>query len=113
VVGRPASRGLRSLPPRLELIRCAVTSIEVTGGEQRLRTCAVERHALALEERSLVPGEPEPGEPLDDGAYRFLRRSLPIRVLDAEEEAPAMVTREQIAEQRRPDAPDVQRPGGT
>src|SRR5262249_2269696 len=48
---------------------------------------------------------------LEDLFDRFLGRSLPVGVLDPQHETSAVVAREQIVEQRRPYAPEVERTG--
>src|SRR5206468_3662743 len=107
VVGRTATGRERRLATRLELRGRAVAAIDGAVLEQRLGAGAVERHALALEERSLVPVELEPAERLDDGARRLLGRALAVGVLDAEHEPPAMATRVEKAEERGPCAAEM------
>jgi len=100
------------LTPRLELVRGAVAAVERAGRDQCFRPRPIERHAITLEVRSFVPRQTEPCEALTDRAHRFVRRPLPVGVLDAEDEAALVVAREQEAEQRGPGASEVQRSRG-
>jgi len=113
VVGGRPTRSERRLPARLELLGRAPAAIDGSGGEQRLGARSVEVQALALMVRTLVPGEAEPAEALEDGARRLLARALAVGVLDAQHEGAAVVAREEVAEERGADASDVERAAGT
>src|SRR5262249_10355523 len=68
----------------------------------------VERIPLRLEERALVPVEPEPPEALQVLVHRCLSRSLPVGVLEPEHETAGVMTREEPVEQGGSRAADVQ-----
>src|SRR5690606_7975017 len=104
VAGAPA--GELALP--VELFLRAVAAVGTPGGEQPLDRRRVVLAPLALEERPLVPLESEPFEPFEDRADGFRGRALAVGVLDAEEEAAAAPAREEVAEERRPGAADVE-----
>ena len=108
VVHRLAAGGLRGLALLLELLGAAIAAIGVPCGEQALGVVAIELAALALEERSLVPVQAEPAQALEDRVHRRGGGALLVGVLDAQHEDAAAVAREEIVEQRRPRAADVQ-----
>jgi hypothetical protein len=55
-----------------------------------------------------VPFEAQPGEAVDDGVDGRLGRALAVRVLDAQQEAPAVMARIEPVEQSGPGAADMQ-----
>ena len=48
--------------------------------------------------RGFVGIEAEPGEPVEDGGDRLLRRAPSVGILDAQQEPPAMTAREEPIE---------------
>ncbi len=58
-----------------------------------------------------VPVQAEPGEAVDDGVDGLLRRALAVGVLDAQQELPAAVARQQPVEQRGAGPTDMQEAG--
>ena len=99
-------------PEPLEPLLRAVAPVRPAGGEQGFDGRLVPRHALALVERSLVPVETEPCEPVEDALDRFERRALPVGILDPEDELPAVAPGVEPAEERGARASHVQEPGG-
>ena len=113
VVGRPAAGGEGRPPARVELLGRAPAAVRPTGGEQCFGARAVEVQPGALVDGSLVPVEMEPGEGVEDRLDRFGGRALRIGVLDAKDEASAVVSREEVVEERRAGAADVEVAAGT
>src|SRR4029453_2466203 len=100
IVRRALAPLLRGLAARFQLLRGAPASVDVPALEQLLRACRVERIALALEERPIVPVDAEPGESLEILVHRFLGGALAIRVPEAEHEGTAVVAGEEPVEER-------------
>ena len=67
---------------------------------------------MAGHARSLVPGDAQPVETVEDVLLERRRASGDIRVLEAEDERAAGVAGEQVVEQRRAGGADVEGPGG-
>ncbi len=80
------------------------------GFDQLARDLGVVRGALELHHRLFVPVEPQPRQAVEDRVDRGLRRAFAIRVLDAEQEAPTVVPREQPVEQGGAGTADVKEP---
>src|SRR6187549_366450 len=107
---------LRGRALGLDLVGRRVVAIGIPVSEQLLDGNAVARLALRLEVRlvgaadlgPLVPIEPEPAEAVEDRLQRLGDVALLIGIVDAQQELPAALAREQPIEQRRPDTPDVQ-----
>src|SRR5690606_31840354 len=57
--------------------------------------------------RSFIPIEPEPAKRVQDGREGLVDVPLAVRVVDPQDELPAIVPRPQPVEQRRPHAADV------
>ena len=62
----------------------------------------------AADFRPLVPVETEPAQAVENAVDHFARRSLGVRVFDAQHERAAVPAREEPVEQRRAGAADVQ-----
>jgi hypothetical protein len=69
-------------------------------------------HALHLVERALVMRQPQPLHAVEDGLHRLRRRTRHVRVLDAQDEGPAMAAGIGPGKQRGAGAADVQETGG-
>ena len=114
-LGPPASVVLRLLAARrlllaqrFELLARHVVVISVAGADQLVGHLPVACEALHLEERALVPVDAEPTQAVDDRLDRSLRRALEIRVLDAQDELPAVMARVGPREKRGARAADMQ-----
>ena len=59
-------------------------------------------YALALEDRSLIPIHPQPGQASEDGLRVFLLRPLLVGILDAEYENPLRLSGQEPVEEGRP-----------
>src|SRR5215471_8902652 len=59
-----------------------------------------------------VPGQPEPGQPVDNGVDGGCGRTLTVGVLDPQEHLAAVPARIEPVEKRRTAAADVQKAGG-
>jgi hypothetical protein len=99
----------------VELRRRAVAVVGAAPGEQPGRGRPVEVEALGLpvarRRRSLVPVEPQPPERVHDEVDVRVGGPRLVGVLDAQDEAPGVVAREEPVEQRRAGAAHVQVPG--
>ena len=98
--------------------RCAAISsavipaaIGVAGRHHLVRDGGVALGTRELEQRVVVPVQPQPAHAVEDRLDRRLRRARAIGILDAEQEAPAVVARVQPVEQRRTCPADVQESG--
>ena len=70
------------------------------------------RAEISADLRAFIPIEPEPAEPVVDRLRRFGRVARLIRILDAQDESAAGVTREEPVEKRGARAADVEKAGG-
>ena len=80
--------------------------------KQLLGDLAMARGARELEDRLAVPIEAEPGQPVEDGVDGVGGRTLPVGVLDAQQELAAGVPGIEPVEQSRARAADMQIAGG-
>jgi hypothetical protein len=71
----------------------------------------IQRHALGLPHRRLVPVEAKRPEIVELAALVLGARTLRIEILDAHEKARRLRAREQPRDQRGAQAAEVQRPG--
>ena len=116
IVGPRPARGFGLLPGLLEPLRGAIAVIRAALGDETVRQRAIPIEALRLEIRgvrsahfwTLVPLEAQPAEPVEDACHHVGRRSLDVRVLDAEHERAAVAARVQIVEERGTGAADVE-----
>ena len=83
----------------------------MAGGQHLPRHLGMARHARGLKHRWLVGRNAEPFQALDDHLGRRFRAAFAVGVLDAEQEFAAVVTGEQVIEQRRSGAADVKQAG--
>ena len=91
----------RLLAQLVEELLAAVAPIGASVRDQRRRVLLVCREAVHLEVRcvratdlrSLVPGEPEPPQPVEDRLLRLLRAALAIGVLDPQDERALLLPR--------------------
>ena len=105
---------------RVELLLSAVAAVGLALRDEPLAPLLVEAEPLHLRVRPegaafagpLVPGEAEPLERVEDDAQALRGASLLIGVLDAQHEHAARLARPEPVEERRPDAADVEIPGG-
>jgi hypothetical protein len=95
----------------VELLLGAIAAVGAALLEHLAGDRAVAVVALGLEHRLLVGGEAEPLHAVEDRLDRGVGRALAVGVLDAQQEAPAVLAREQVREQRGARAADVQETG--
>src|SRR5207249_9836204 len=110
---RRGAGGESRAPARVVSLGRAPAAVGPTAGEQRFGARGVEVQPGALVDGSLVRVEMEPGEGVEDRLDRFGGRAFRIGVLDAKDEASAVVSREEVVEERRAGAADVEVAGGT
>src|SRR5262245_40375076 len=67
----------------------------------------------AADVRPFVPIKPEPAQILENADLGFLRRSLDVGILDAQDERPVLAVREKPVEQGSARVTDVKVTGGT
>ena len=108
VVGGPLPGGLRGAPARVELLGSAPAAVGEAPDEERFGFRAVPVEARALVDRPLVPVEAEPAEPVEDRVDRLGGGAFRIGILDAKDEASAVMSREEVVEERGPRPADVQ-----
>src|SRR6185436_19856189 len=108
---RPSFLRLRRLALGIEDLGRTGAPVGVPGGEQPLRLLAIDRRALALKERALVPGQPEPLHRLENRPRRLRRRALLVGVLDAQDELAAVVASVEPVEESRARPTDVEKTG--
>ena len=101
-----ATRALR-LAHGVELLFAGVAPVGVAALDELLRHLGVARKTLHLVERALVPIEAEPAHAVHDGVDGSLRRTLDVRILDAQDESAAVLARIGPRIQRRASAADV------
>src|SRR5439155_18455271 len=98
----------------------AETEIGVAGVDQLLGVLLIERKTLRLDVRSvraalaraLVPLHAQPSEPVVDRIDGAGHQTVLIGVFDAQDQLPAVLTREEVVVQGGADAPDMERAGG-
>ena len=131
-VARSLPGCLLALPLGLELLGRAVAVVGLVFGQQprgRLRVAGQPLHLairavraafqspsgalLVADAGPLVPPDPQPVEAVEDVHLVGLGRTGLIGVLQAEDECPSDMAREQEVEERGSGGPKVQRPGGT
>ena len=95
-----------------EFLRAGVAAIGLAGGEQLLGDLAVARGARELEDDLAVPGEPQPGQAVEDGGDGGGGRALAVGVLDAQQHLAAVPARIEPVEQRGAAAADMEEAGG-
>src|SRR6202022_1742511 len=108
VVEPRTALGARLFPHRREFFLRGVAAIGLAAGKQLLRNFAVARGPAELVDDLAVPIEPEPFQPVPKGVNRFLGRSLPVGVLDAQQHLAAAPARVEPVEQRRAGSSDVE-----
>ena len=87
------------------------SSYALPSSTRRRATSGAVRGAIELKRHLAVPVEPEPGQGVADLLDSVRDLAARVRVLDPEAELASLVTREEPVEQRRANAPDVERPG--
>ena len=92
-----AARG-GCLPHRLEFLRRGIAAIGRPGRQHCPGDLCMARPPGELVARRFVGVEAEPGQPVEDRGDRRLRRAPAVRVLDAQQEPPAMAAREEPIE---------------
>jgi hypothetical protein len=70
------------------------------------------RCVLSLEEWTLIPGDPEPGQAIQDDLRMLGSAALAVGVLDTKDVRAAGVPGEQPIEERRAGTPDMELAGG-
>jgi hypothetical protein len=108
VVAEHLARGLRLAALPVELLPGAEAAVGLPLRHQPLGVGLMPPAVLALEERSLVPGDPEPGEAVENDAGVRLGAALAVRVLDPQDEHAARVPGVEPVEQRGAGAADVE-----
>src|SRR3990170_6253461 len=111
VVDRGLAAGELAFALQLELLGRFVGGIKAAGRLPPLDRRPLKREAVRLADLQR-PDEPEPGEVLVDAARKFLRRPLPVGVVETEDEASTPLPREQKIEQRGADIAGMKPPGG-
>src|SRR5919106_935738 len=102
--------GRRAFVRRAQADR-ALVLVRLLLGDELVRDLPVRLEPVELERDLAVPVEPEPTERPLDLIDRLLDLPARVGVLDAEEELPSLVTREEPVEERGADAADVEEPG--
>jgi hypothetical protein len=100
----------QDLPAKVQFFRRLVAGVDTIGGLQPLELPFVEIEAVGLPERS-VKGQAKPFEIVPDRLVEIESRALAVGVVDAQEEAPAMLLGEEEIMQRRPDIADMEPAG--
>ena len=107
---------------RTERLRLGALGVEFLGGEEVLVRASSRQQALGvgavaigvrtLKERPFVPGDPEPGEAVENDLRVRVGAALLVGVLDAQDEHAAEAARVEPVEERGARAADVQVAGG-
>ena len=108
VVEPCAAAFARRLPHRRQFFRAAIATIGLAGVEQFPGHLGVPFGAPGLVDRFSVPFQAEPFQPVQDRLFRCLGRARPVRILDAQQEPPAMPPRVEPVEQGGPGAADME-----
>jgi hypothetical protein len=119
-VPRRAAGGELRLAGQVELERRAITRVREATGIERRGMPGVDRATAGLmvflarrrAPRTLVPRKAEPFEVFHQRCGEWLLAALGIGIFDAQHELPAVMVREQPAEQRRARVSEMQRARG-
>ncbi len=111
VAGLLAARAL-AFAHHVELFPGRPAAVGFSLRDELLGDFLVARNALQLEERSLVPIEPEPAHAVEDRLHRGLGGALKVGVLDAQNKLAAVLARVGPGEQRGTHAAYVEITGG-
>ncbi len=111
IAGR-ATFGSCGLPHGSQFLGRRIAAIGVAGVQQSGGDLSVPILAFRLEDDVAVPFEAKPAQAIDDRVHGLLGRARLVRILDAEEEPPAIGTGEKVVEERSPRAPDMEKSRG-
>ena len=111
VINGRLAAGELALPLQLELLRRLVSRIKPPARFQLLDRLGITVEPVRLA-HFLGPFDAEPMEILLDAAREFLRRALPIGIVQAEDQPAACPPREQMIEHRRADIAGMDPPRG-
>ena len=98
-------------PQGIDLFFAAVAMVGLALLQPLINDLAVTIESLGLKERPLIMIQPQPGHAIKNGVHVFLGGALPVRVLDAQDELPAVMPGVQPAKECGTDAADVQDAG--
>src|SRR6202008_3712889 len=108
VIARLLAPGALLCSQSVEILFRHVVAVRVPRDDEPLGHFLVAREGLHLEERALVPVDPEPLQAVEDRVDRFARRALEVGVLDAQHERAAVAPRVSPGEKRGARAADMQ-----
>jgi hypothetical protein len=108
VVARLLAAGHLRRAQFVELGRLHVTAVREAALLHLAQDRPVPIHPLHLIERTLLVGQAEPGQRIEDRLHGLRRRPRDVRVLDAQDESSAMASRIRPREERRARASKMQ-----
>ena len=111
IAGRLAG-GAGLLAHLRQLLGRTVAIVGLAATKQLVRNLGMPAGTRELHRRLPVPLQPEPAKAVEDRLDRRLGRTLPVRILDAQQELAAGIPRECPAEQRGARAADMEIPRG-
>jgi hypothetical protein len=106
-----AGRALR-LAHGVQFFLARIAPVGMAALDELIRHFGVALQTLHLVERAGIPAQPEPAHAVEDGVDGSLGRALDVGVLDAQDEAAAMLARIGPGIQRRAGAADMEVAGG-
>jgi hypothetical protein len=112
VIESGAAFAPRRLAHLRKLLGSSIAAIRMAGGKELFGDLAVPRRARELIDGLAVPVDAEPGEPVENGLDRRLRRALAVGVLDPQQHFSATPACVKPVEQRGARATDMQKAGG-
>ena len=112
VIASEAALGAGLGAHRVQLFGGVVGVIGLAGSDQRLGRLAVAVGAGELVHGLAVPGQPQPGEPVEDRGNRRVGGALAVGVLDPEQHPAAGVAGIEPVEERRARPADMEEAGG-
>ena len=113
VITRLLARRHLTFPQRIQAFTGAVALVGTTIGQHLVDDGVVAIEAFSLIVRTLLPVQPQPVHPFDDGVDRLLSRALQIGIFDAQDKFTLMVTGKQPGVECGTSAADVQETGRT
>ena len=111
-IARFLALGNRGLPVLLKFLSRARAGIGESSGDKRVAVLGVDVGSLRLEERALVPREPQPLHAIEDAPDALLGRALLVSVLDPEDERAAGLPGQEPVVERGPRPADMKVAGG-
>src|SRR3989454_2383757 len=108
VIARLLAARALALAHRVQIFLARPAAVRLSLRDELLGDFLVPSEALHLEERTLIPVEPEPAHGVEDRLHRGFGRALEVRVLDAQDEFTAVLSGVRPREESGPRPADME-----